>query len=88
MDEWITRNRIKLTDDIIVEEPALKKKAKKGDDKRDYPENDEHEGMDQQSLIQHEMHTKFKTIDSIEFGSYKCETWYYSPFPSVINYML
>ena len=25
--------------------------------------------------------TKFKTIEYIEIGKYKCETWYYSPFP-------
>ena len=39
--------------------------------------------MDKQSLILHEQHTKFKTIYQIEFGEYKCETWYYSPFPTV-----
>jgi hypothetical protein len=29
----------------------------------------------------HEEATKFKTIDFIEIGKYKTETWYYSPYP-------
>lgn len=37
--------------------------------------------MDAQSLLAHEQATKFKTIDMIEFGKHKCETWYYSPYP-------
>lgn len=44
-----------MTDEIVAEEPALKKKSKKGDEKKtEYIENDEHEGMDLQSLIAHE----------------------------------
>jgi hypothetical protein len=62
MDEWINRNRIEMvkwiflkyyiiilfkTDEFIIEEPLLKKKNKKGEEKRtDFVENDEHEGMD------------------------------------------
>lgn len=47
MDEWVTRPRIEMTDEIVVEEPPLKKKTKKGEEKRnEYVENDEHEGMD------------------------------------------
>lgn len=37
--------------------------------------------MDPSSLIAHQEATKFKTIDTIEIGKWKCETWYYSPFP-------
>jgi hypothetical protein len=69
MDEWVPRSRIEITDERVLDEPALKKKSKKGDEKKaEHGENDEHEGMDQQSLLQHELHTKFKTIESIEFG--------------------
>lgn len=38
--------------------------------------------MDHQSLIKHEMHTKVKTIENIEFGTHRTEAWYYSPLPS------
>ena len=37
--------------------------------------------MDAQSLAAHELATKYKTIDMIEMGKYRCETWYYSPYP-------
>jgi GNAT superfamily N-acetyltransferase len=37
--------------------------------------------MDMASLLAHEEATKFKTIDQIEMGKYRCETWYYSPYP-------
>jgi len=43
--------------------------------------DDEHEGMDAASLQAHEQATKFKTIDMIELGKHRCETWYYSPYP-------
>lgn len=26
--------------------------------------------------------TKFKTIEFIQFGPYRSETWYYSPYPA------
>ncbi|KAM3144269.1 hypothetical protein pb186bvf_003731 [Paramecium bursaria] len=81
MDEWVTRNRIEVTQEEITEEPVIKKRNKK-EEKKEYVENDEHEGMDAVGLLAHEMHTKVKTIDSIEFGNYRCETWYYSPYPS------
>ena len=29
----------------------------------------------------HEENTRFKTISFIEIGKYRCETWYFSPFP-------
>lgn len=39
-------------------------------------------GMDQLTLRAHEEATKIKTITNIVIGTYKCETWYYSPYPS------
>ena len=37
--------------------------------------------MDEASIAQHLEVTKTKTINYVVFGSFKCETWYYSPFP-------
>lgn len=34
MDEWVPSTRIRLTEERVTEEPALKKKNKKGDEKR------------------------------------------------------
>lgn len=43
--------------------------------------NDEHEGLDQSCIQSHEEATKFKTIHEIEMGQFRCETWYFSPYP-------
>jgi GNAT superfamily N-acetyltransferase len=44
-------------------------------------EFDEHEGMDEASLREHEEVTKIKNIGFLELGQYQMETWYYSPLP-------
>ena len=44
-------------------------------------ELDEHEGLDEQSLREHEEVTKVKNVNFLEMGQYQMETWYYSPFP-------
>mmetsp|Transcript_27792 Transcript_27792/g.35934 ORF Transcript_27792/g.35934 Transcript_27792/m.35934 type:complete len:335 (+) Transcript_27792:151-1155(+) len=44
-------------------------------------EHDEHEGMDEASLKEHEDVTKIKNIQSIELGRHIIECWYFSPFP-------
>ena len=80
-DEWVSRDRIELTEELIIDEPDMKKK-RKTDDKCEFEENDEHEGMDHNSLRMHEQYTRFKTIGNIELGRNVCETWYYSPYPN------
>jgi hypothetical protein len=42
---------------------------------------DEHEGLDESSLIEHEEITKVKNIANVLLGKYKMECWYFSPFP-------
>lgn len=81
MDEWVPRNRIELTRNLIEEDTTNKKKRKTEEKKYDNNIDDEHEGMDAASLLAHEQATKFKTIENIEIGKYRCETWYYSPYP-------
>ena len=44
-------------------------------------EHDEHEGLDEASLKEHEEVTKVKNIRTIELGRHLLETWYFSPFP-------
>lgn len=44
-------------------------------------EIDEHEGLDEQSLREHEEVTKVKNVNFLELGAYQMETWYYSPLP-------
>ena len=44
-------------------------------------DHDEHEGLDPTSQASHEEATKYKTIEKIEMGQYRCDTWYFSPYP-------
>jgi histone acetyltransferase MYST1 len=44
-------------------------------------ELDEHEGLDEASLREHEEVTKVKNVAFIELGAFQMETWYFSPLP-------
>ena len=44
-------------------------------------ELDEHEGLDEASLREHEEVTKVKNCAFLELGQYQMETWYFSPLP-------
>mmetsp|Transcript_32400 Transcript_32400/g.73222 ORF Transcript_32400/g.73222 Transcript_32400/m.73222 type:complete len:356 (-) Transcript_32400:586-1653(-) len=44
-------------------------------------EHDEHEGIDEASLKEHEEVTKVKNVRTIELGRHVMECWYFSPFP-------
>jgi len=44
-------------------------------------EMDEHEGLDEASLREHEEVTKVKNVATIQLGRYKMDTWYFSPIP-------
>lgn len=44
-------------------------------------ELDEHEGLDEQSLREHEEVTKVKNVAFLELGQFQMETWYFSPIP-------
>jgi histone acetyltransferase MYST1 len=44
-------------------------------------EHDEHEGLDEAQLKEHEQITKVKNIQTVQLGKYAMECWYFSPFP-------
>mmetsp|Transcript_14456 Transcript_14456/g.43171 ORF Transcript_14456/g.43171 Transcript_14456/m.43171 type:complete len:513 (-) Transcript_14456:560-2098(-) len=44
-------------------------------------EHDEHEGLDEASLREHEEVTKVKNVGVVELGRHTIETWYFSPYP-------
>ena len=44
-------------------------------------ELDEHEGLDEASLREHEEVTKVKNVETLELGEYRMNTWYFSPLP-------
>eukprot|EP01039_Chlorochromonas_danica_P005141 gene5141-5649_t len=44
-------------------------------------DHDEHEGLDEVSLLEHEKITKVKNVRTVQLGRYIMECWYFSPFP-------
>jgi len=44
-------------------------------------EMDEHEGLDEESLREHEEVTKVKNVSRVELGKYQMNSWYFSPLP-------
>ena len=44
-------------------------------------EHDEHHGMDEKQIQEHEEVTKLKNVQQVAFGRHLISTWYYSPFP-------
>lgn len=75
----------KDADGVVV--PQKKTKRHEDDNNPNNPtvvadmEHDEHEGMDEASLKEHEEVTKIKNIQTIEVGRHIMECWYFSPFP-------
>ena len=57
------------------------KKKKKVDSEFTEAEHEEHEGMDEASLREHEEVTKVKNINRVHLGRYEMDAWYFSPFP-------
>jgi histone acetyltransferase MYST1 len=74
-------------DEDGVRKSRRKRKNEDEEDDGDDPtvvadmEHDEHEGMDEASLKEHEEVTKVKNVRTIELGRHVMETWYFSPFP-------
>ena len=93
MDEWITDERmkvIKLPD--VVEKSGTKGSKRKNKDENHIratagvlsliaPDHDEHYGMDEASIAEHEHFTKVKNINTVCLGRAEMDTWYFSPYP-------
>ena len=80
-DKWVSRQEIEIDDEgIELELKKMKERAQLMGHSNLF-ENNEHEGLDEKNLQAHEEATKVKTIDEIEMGKYRCEAWYFSPYP-------
>lgn len=74
-------------EDISSSDLVLNSKNQKYFEQYDGPttvaelEHNEHEGMDEHSLKEHEEITKVKNIGNVFFGKFSLECWYFSPYP-------
>ncbi|KAL8275302.1 hypothetical protein Esti_000751 [Eimeria stiedai] len=48
-------------------------------------DEDEHAGLDEEYLREHEEATKLKTVERISIGSYLVDCWYFSPYPAEVQ---
>jgi histone acetyltransferase MYST1 len=46
--------------------------------------HDDHEGLGEADLKEHEELTKVKNVNKVQFGRYIVETWYFTPLPREI----
>ena len=94
LDEWVKSNKIKARDTDMVkpvtadEDPHSKKRMSRQDTQAAAMlENDEHAGLDEESIREHEEATRVKNIQSVELGKHEMMTWYYSPLPEEYRYL-
>ena len=83
MDEWVNYARIKSSNEKINDKKPKagpKNRAANDETKKLHGHGGEQEHkydpMDDRALQIHNEITKFKTIDMIEIGKWRCETWY------------
>ena len=77
-DSWVKVEDIDMS--------TTKEKIKEvRDRKRNFDEythdHDEHEGMDDAALKEHEEVTKVKNVNKVQIGKFLVETWYFTPLP-------
>jgi hypothetical protein len=67
--------RIRMTSEVINDEVPKKKKRNNDPEEHDTGNHfDEHDDL-----------TRFKTINSIQMGVFRCDAWYFSPYPPIYN---
>ena len=82
LERWVTEHYLRVDDQNeierqkkIVEEAEAKKKQDT------YLYNDENLGWDEKYVQEFFNATKHKTVESLQFGKYWLESWYFSPLP-------
>jgi len=83
MDRWVTEEQVREDRENIQKELDQRKEEQKKLEEQmpGFLVNDEHNGLDEKQIEEHEQATKLKTIEYVQIGKYKVETWYFSPFP-------
>ncbi|CBZ50652.1 moz/SAS family protein, related [Neospora caninum Liverpool] len=78
LDQWKAWEEIRENEsDLPPNEPCVKEVPDSSDD--------EHAGMDEEYLREHEEATKVKSINKIRMGRYSVDTWYFSPYPKLFQ---
>ena len=82
-DSWIGSDKINYnTTKEMLRDNKARTDARKDD--WQHENHDDHEGMDDAQLKEHEEVTKIKNVNKIQMGKFIVETWYFSPLPREI----
>ncbi|KAF8817862.1 histone lysine acetyltransferase MYST-A, partial [Cardiosporidium cionae] len=73
LDSWLSWEFVKSIEDEPSGEAIIRETEHHADD--------EHAGMDEEYLREHEENTKVKAINRVKMGKHLIDTWYFSPYP-------
>ena len=82
-DRWINEAELRIQEDEISHEFKLFEEDQKEQQRlnNEFLFNNEHLGLNEKQIQEFEEATKVKSVEFIEIGVNRCETWYFSPFP-------
>lgn len=81
-DRWVPEEEIRIDEDEVERELSIhEEKVRKEKELNEFLYNDEHLGLNEKQLHEFEEATKVKTVEFVEIGKHRIETWYFSPFP-------
>lgn len=81
-DRWASEEDVRLDEEEVADKLAEhERKLKEARETDDFLQNDEHLGLSEKQIHEFEEATKVKTVEFIEFGKHRVESWYFSPFP-------
>ena len=82
LDSWVKPEDVDYT---ATKDKIKEIKARNANfDKFRHEGHDDHDGLDEASLKEHEEVTKIKNVHKIQMGKFIVETWYFSPLPREI----
>ncbi|CDJ38909.1 MYST-family histone acetyltransferase-A, putative [Eimeria tenella] len=78
LDCWRCWSELRETREELPPEGPVAEKGETDDE-------DEHAGLDEEYLREHEEATKLKTVERISIGSHLVDCWYFSPYPAEVQ---
>ncbi|KAF8820319.1 histone lysine acetyltransferase MYST-A [Cardiosporidium cionae] len=73
LDRWLSWEFVRSIEEEPTGEIIIRETEHHGDD--------EHAGMDEEYLREHEENTKVKAINRVKMGKHLIDAWYFSPYP-------
>mmetsp|Transcript_25484 Transcript_25484/g.60595 ORF Transcript_25484/g.60595 Transcript_25484/m.60595 type:complete len:415 (+) Transcript_25484:150-1394(+) len=81
LDSWVLPTAIDWSAHNNKDKLREVRQRKQTFDKFTHEGHDDHDGLDEASLKEHEEVTKIKNVNKIQMGKFIVQTWYFSPLP-------